>query len=192
MKKKHLGDRGRTRLLGGAEVSKNSWRPRVYGAVDEASSAIGLARALMTDSRLQDMAREAQADLYTLGAELASTPAEAERFGFAVPEAAVERLDAQMSSLIAERPLPKAFVIPGGSSAGAALDLARTIVRRAEREYAGAIDEGQLEGGAGLRFLNRLSDLLFVMARFLEGAPELSRDLRPGAAETRRQRRSQG
>ncbi|MHB8572819.1 MAG: cob(I)yrinic acid a,c-diamide adenosyltransferase [Candidatus Dormibacteria bacterium] len=186
MKKHHLGDEGRTRLMGGQEVSKSSWRPTVYGGADEASSVMGLARALLTEERLRDMIREAQADLYVFGAEIASTADEAEKFGFRIEDAAVERLERQMAELIAERPLPTAFVLPGSTEASAQLDVARTVVRRCERDLVAAIEAGELAGGSSLRFLNRLSDLLFVIARHVEGdQTELAIERREGARARR-------
>jgi cob(I)alamin adenosyltransferase len=161
------GDDGATGLLGGGRVAKDDLRIETYGTVDEASSALGLARSLATDERVREVAEQLQRDLYRLGAELATNPDDAGRFG-ATSDADVSRLDALLVGLEAEVGMPGGFVLPGATPASGALDLARTIVRRAERRSVTLAREGGLTNPSVGRYLNRLSLLLFVLARYEE------------------------
>ncbi|HMQ32821.1 MAG TPA: cob(I)yrinic acid a,c-diamide adenosyltransferase [Chloroflexaceae bacterium] len=162
------GDRGQTSLLGGARVPKDSLRIEVYGTLDEATSALGLARAT---TRHDDLCREIielQGELIGVMAELAS-PAEGDDPGkpFAVPRVQpgqVEALERRIDRHETERLPSNQFVRPGGSPAAAAIDMARTFVRRAERRLIGLAREEELNEEL-VRYLNRLSDLLYVMAR---------------------------
>jgi cob(I)alamin adenosyltransferase len=130
------GDDGTTGLLGGGRVSKTDLRIEAYGTVDEASSALGLAKALTADARVREIAEGLQRDLYRLEAEA---------------------------------PMPDGFVLPGQTPASGALDLARTVTRRAERRCLELLErEPPSEEGAVLRYLNRLSLVLFALARFDE------------------------
>jgi cob(I)alamin adenosyltransferase len=165
------GDDGTTGLLGGGRVSKTDLRIEAYGTVDEASSALGLAKALTTDPRVHEIAEELQRDLYRLGAVLATNPRAGVVFG-SVDDQDVERLDALLRELEAEAPMPDGFVLPGQTPASGALDLARTVTRRAERRCLELLDResGPGDGAdrAALRYLNRLSLVLFALARFDE------------------------
>jgi cob(I)alamin adenosyltransferase len=161
------GDDGTTGLLGGGRVVKDDLRIETYGTVDEASSALGLARSLAADQRVREVAEQLQRDLYRLGAELATNPEDAGRFGV-TSDADVSRLDALLVGLEAEVAMPDGFVLPGATPASGALDLARTIVRRAERRCVTLAREGGLGNPSVGRFLNRLSLLLFVLARYEE------------------------
>jgi cob(I)alamin adenosyltransferase len=166
------GDKGATRLASGEKVSKASPRVEAYGGVDELNAVVGQARLdTVGDEILDPILARIQNDLFDLGADLA-TPAgrtgapEALR----IVAAQVDRLEREIDALNADLDPLTSFVLPGGSRASAALHLARTVCRRAERR-AVAFTEGQ-SGGAhaeALRYLNRLSDLLFVAARFANG-----------------------
>jgi len=157
------GDDGETGLFGGTRVSKSSARVRAYGEVDELNSAIGLARVEPLDARVDERLASIQSDLFVLGAELASKAGK--ELGMpmvgADEVAALERaIDAAETEL---EPL-RSFVLPGGCATAARLHLARSICRRAERDVVA------LRGDADVRpeivhYLNRLSDLLFVLAR---------------------------
>ena len=157
------GDDGTTALLGGGRARKDDPRIEAYGTVDEASSALGLAKALTRSDRVRGICEDLQRDLYALGAELATNPGQAGKFG-AFGEAETERLAELSARLEAEAPMPAGFVLPGATPASGALDLARTIARRAERRV---LSLGPDHAGAR-RWLNRLSLLLFVLARFEE------------------------
>lgn len=163
------GDDGRTGLLGGDRVPK--WHPRMeaLGALDEATSALGLARAQIADAAVGETIRGMQQDLYLLMAELASPPEHYEQLGFRIAADHLAKLDGALEDYRARTQIGHQFIIPGATVAGAALDLARTIVRRGERQVARLLDDGEIANGEVLRYLNRASDLLFVLARYVEG-----------------------
>ena len=162
------GDEGYTGLLGPDRVSKDSPRVEACGEVDEATSAIGLARASLSYPNLADALLGIQRDLYVLMSELASSPEAAERLPRRIGPADVERLEALEEEMLAEAELPPEFIVPGGSVEGASLDVARAIVRRAERRIVGLARGGLIANPALLRYANRLSDVLFAMARLVE------------------------
>jgi cob(I)alamin adenosyltransferase len=162
------GDEGYTDLLGKGRVPKYHRRPEAFGAIDEATSALGLARAHARQQSLKDRIYRLQNDLYVLMAELATPPENYEKVDFKITSADVERLDAESERLKTEVEIGKSFIVPGATVTGAALDLARTIVRRSERLVARLYHEGDITNPYALRYLNRLSDLLFIMARHEE------------------------
>jgi cob(I)alamin adenosyltransferase len=165
------GDGGETSLLYGGRVPKDDLHTEACGAVDEAVSALGVARAQELDPERAARLIALQRELFTVGAELATGRGERvhlERHFATVTEAMVEALDGQLADLEARVPLPRAFVIPGGGTVAAAIDLARTLVRRAERRAVSLQRAGLLENPEVLRYLNRLSDLLFMLAREAE------------------------
>src|SRR5260221_4010550 len=124
------GDDGTTGLLGGGRVAKDDVRIEAYGTVDEASSALGLAKALSNDARVKAVCEEVQRGLYALGAELATSPKSTKQFATTTAKD-VSRLEALIAELEAEVTMPEGFVLPGSTPASGALDLARTIVRPA-------------------------------------------------------------
>ncbi len=160
------GDDGTTGLLGGGRVPKDDLRVEAYGTVDEASSALGLARSLATDARVREIAEELQRDLYRVGSVLATAPEHRGRFG-TVDEADVARLERLMAELEAEVPMPREFILPGATPASGAFDLARTVVRRAERRCV-ALSRRDGDAADVRRYLNRLGLLLFVLGRVEE------------------------
>jgi len=162
------GDTGFTGLLGSTRVPKEDSRIEALGAIDEATSALGLARAWIEDPRTAEIVLRVQRDLYILMAELATPAANQHAIGLQITAEQVAWLETTQSGLLAELELPSAFIIPGESQAGAALDLARSVVRRAERRVAQLLHQGLIASGESLRYLNRLSDLLFVLARRVE------------------------
>jgi cob(I)alamin adenosyltransferase len=162
------GDEGYTDLLGSVRVPKYHRRPEAFGTVDEATSALGMARARTDDPVLRDRIYTIQKDLYVLMAELATPPENYAKVDFKITGADVNRLDAVEDELKKRVEIGKEFIIPGGNETGAALDLARTVVRRAERQVARMYHEGDVTNPAVLRYLNRLSDVLFIMARGAE------------------------
>jgi cob(I)alamin adenosyltransferase len=137
-------------------------QPEAYGTVDEASAAMGVARAAARSERTRQLLLTAQRDLYRMMAELAATQATAAQFR-SIDAARVAWLEENTDALTAEVALPKEFVVPGDSLAGAHLDLARTIVRRAERVVVHLLHDGLIENLDLVRYLNRLSSLLFVL-----------------------------
>ncbi len=160
------GDDGSTGLFGGPRVRKNDLRVAAYGDVDELNSSLGVAREeILGQPDLLALVDALQSELFTLGAELA-TP-DADKAPKEVPRitpAQVTRLEQEIDRLTSELPEMRNFIRPGGSRAGAALHLCRTVCRRAERNAVTLADESPVSAPA-LSYLNRLSDLLFVMAR---------------------------
>jgi cob(I)alamin adenosyltransferase len=161
------GDDGTTGLLGGGRAGKDELRLEAYGTVDEASSALGLAKALTQNERVKRITEELQHGLYKLGAELATNPRVEGRFG-RTSESDVARLEALTSELEASVQMPKEFILPGTTPASAALDISRSVSRRAERVAVRLAREGGLRNAHAQRWLNRLSLLLFVLARYEE------------------------
>ena len=166
------GDAGSTRLVTGDSVSKASPRVCAYGEVDELNAVVGLVRQHTGgDAQLDAILARIQNDLFDLGADLATPDRGPAATGaLRIVASQVERLEQEIDALNAELAPLTSFVLPGGSPASAALHLARTVCRRAERAaVAFAQDEDASAHGAALRYLNRLSDLLFVAARFANG-----------------------
>lgn len=162
------GDEGYTSLLGSGRVPKYHRRPEAFGTIDEATSALGLARAHAADAEVKDRIYALQKDLYLLMAELATPPENYEKVEFKIRGTDVQRLEDMSDELKQQIEIGNQFIIPGGSVTGAALDLARTIVRRGERQVARLYHEGDVTNPEMLRYLNRLSDLLFILARRVE------------------------
>lgn len=158
------GDDGYTSLLGPGRVRKYDLRPEAYGTVDEAQAAMGLARAAGCRAETAEILLAVQRELYVLMAELAAAGDEDSPFSGRVTAADVGRLEDWLTALEAEVAAPKEFVVPGDSPAGAALHLARTVVRRAERVCVRLADGGPLGNREVVRYLNRLSSLLYVLA----------------------------
>lgn len=165
------GDDGTTGLVGGKRVLKTALRVAAYGAVDEANDALGLAAAFATRPALVDILRTLQSDLFTVGADLAAP--EGTKTLLVTPDM-VERLVVLEDHLEATLPELRHFILPGGTPTAAYMQLARSIVRRAEREGWRVAETEQVNKEA-LVYLNRLSDLLFLLAReenLLAGMPE--------------------
>jgi cob(I)alamin adenosyltransferase len=172
------GDDGTTGLWYGGRVPKHAGRPEAYGAVDEAASALGLARAAADrDSELYADILRVQNELFVLGAELATAPEAAGRLEQGVSKVTpemVERLESDIDRYMDRVDLPPKFTIPGGTELSARLDVARAAVRRAERRVSALKEAGDLADDTVVTYLNRLSDSLFAMARFAdEPHPEM-------------------
>jgi len=167
------GDKGDTSLMYGRRVPKTDSRVESYGCVDELTSLLGLARAICQDELVDDQILAAQQDLIILMGELATSPEDADRYlrdGFKVTtNAMVDRLTAAIDDLEQNRELNfKDWVVPGGSTGSAALDVARTACRRAERA-AVSLNAGSTSLNPEIvRYLNRLSDLCWLLARYLD------------------------
>jgi cob(I)alamin adenosyltransferase len=162
------GDTGYTGLLGEQRVPKYDPRPDTFGTVDEATSALGLARALTGDTKVKQIIYQVQQELYLLMGELATPPENYEKMGLRMTTEHVQRLEQVENTLKEEVEIPNKFIIPGDSPDGAALDLARTIIRRAERMAVKLLHDGVIQNGEVVRYLNRLSDLIFILARYIE------------------------
>lgn len=173
-----FGDKGETSLLYGGRVSKNSVNTEAYGITDEAVSAMGLARALSDNQKVKDILRDLQRELFTIAAELATDPGKYDLFKehFApVTQVMVDKLEEIIDSLEEEFEMPKVFVLPGGSPASSAIDMARTIIRTAERRVVAVAESGLLTNELILSYLNRMGDLLFVLARYQDRALPIER-----------------
>jgi len=163
------GDEGETSLLYGVRVPKSDLRCEAYGTLDEVSSALGLARQ-WASPEVKEIILSIQQDLFTLGGELATPETHYERLPREkrLHPQATDRLERLIEAYEERIEMPDSFILPGGSPAGAALDLARTITRRAERAVVRLKQEGKLNNPEILRYLNRLADLLYTLARYEE------------------------
>jgi cob(I)alamin adenosyltransferase len=172
------GDDGTTGLWYGGRVPKFHGRPEAYGSVDEAASALGMARAAAErGGELYEDILRVQGELFVAGAELATAPEAAGRLEPGVSQVTpgmVDRLEADIDRYMDRVELPPKFTIPGGTELSARLDVARAAVRRAERRVSALKAQGDLADETVLTYLNRLSDALFAMARFAdEPEPEM-------------------
>ena len=176
------GDGGKTRLATGEPVSKASARVEAYGTVDEANSAIGVARLYTTaDPVLDPILDRAQNDLFDLGADLATPHSDDLKFEpLRIQESQTLRLDAEIDQLNEQLSPLTSFILPGGSPAAAHLHLARAIARRAERAIVAA-SAVEIVSPEAIKFANRLSDLLFVAARYANDRGKADLLWKPGA-----------
>lgn len=156
------GDDGYTGLLGEGRVPKYHPRPEANGVLDEATAALGLARALSQEAGSQAILVEVQRNLYHVMAEVAANRENAARFRVISSEHVV-RLEQTIDALSEQVNIPKEFILPGDSPAGAAFALARTVIRRAERHLVRLMHAGELENEELVRYVNRLSSLCFVL-----------------------------
>ncbi len=172
------GDTGTTGLLYGGRVDKDDIRTEVYGTLDETVSALGVARAGGLESGVEDIVIRLQKEMFVVGAQLATADEHQDRLREGVSKVSpsmTDHAEADIDRLVGEHPIPQEFVLPGETPGGAGLDLARSIIRRAERAATRMNRAGLVPDPEILRYLNRASDLLFVLARF----EEAERGLRP-------------
>ncbi len=178
------GDDGTTGLLYGGRVAKDDLRTEVYGTLDETVSALGVARAGGLGHRVEEIVVRVQREMFVAGAQLATAAENQPKLADGVSRvtpAMTEQAERDIDALLEEHPVPQEFVLPGETAGSAGLDLARSVVRRAERQ-AVALSRGGLVGDPEvLRYLNRVSDLLFALARY----EEASRGLRAAPSRSR-------
>lgn len=155
------GDDGTTGLLGKGRVPKNDARIEALGTLDEASAALGAARAAARDGRCAPLLLQAQRDLYALMAEVAAWPDNAPQFHFDLKR--VEWLEQAIDELGSSTPAPREFIVPGDTPSGAALSVARAVVRRAERRLVDVLGVSPQANPALQQYINRLSSLLFLL-----------------------------
>ncbi len=168
------GDTGETGLIGGQRVPKDHLRVCAYGTVDELNATLGLARCYLSDEDLNSLLERIQNELFDIGAELASPPERANQFQ-AISDEHIQALEEAIDRYEQELEPLRQFILPGGALASAHLHLARTVCRRAEREVVRLSHESMVSAVI-IRYLNRLSDLLFVMARLCNhraGVPDV-------------------
>jgi cob(I)alamin adenosyltransferase len=169
------GDKGQTSLLYGGRVSKNSPRPEAYGTVDELNSALGLAKALCVRQYSREVIDSIQKDLGIVAAELATEPERHDQLvshGWIVSDEMVKKLEKCIVDIEGKVTMPKVFIIPGATAGAAAIDMARAIVRRAERRVTGLMESNELPNENVAAYLNRTSDVLFALARYEEGGKD--------------------
>lgn len=173
------GDGGETSLLYGRRVPKSNPRAEAYGTIDEAISALGLARALSTNKRVCSTVLHFQKELFIVGAEMATDLRDRDRLVQSIEVIGIQHVDnieAMITQLETEVAMPNSFVIPGDTPASAALDLARTVIRRCERRAVALRDNGMIQNDAILAYLNRLADLIFTLARYEDQNPGSAND----------------
>jgi cob(I)alamin adenosyltransferase len=169
------GDDGTTGLFYGGRVAKDTTGPEAYGTVDEANSAIGVARSIAaeTDPALAEQLLGIQRELFVVGAELATDPANHDKLepGVSrVDESMVTALERAIDAIVEERGMPTEFVVPGGNPLAAAIDVARTVVRRAERRAVTHAVTAGISASHVVPYLNRLADYLYMAARAAEAS----------------------
>lgn len=167
------GDDGTTGLLYGGRVAKDDLRTDVYGTLDETVSALGVARAAGLVARVEEIVVRIQREMFIVGAQLATAGENQDRLQEGVSKISpsmTQQAEADIDSLVAEHPLPQEFILPGETLGSAGLDLARSTVRRAERGAVAIDRDDLLPDPEILRYLNRVSDLLFALARYEEAA----------------------
>jgi cob(I)alamin adenosyltransferase len=167
------GDDGTTGLLYGGRVPKDDIRTDVYGTIDETVSALGIARAGGLVERVEAIVVRLQREMFVCGAHLATAEANQSKLQPGVSRVMPEmtaQVEHEIDELTTEYPLPQEFILPGATSGSAGLDLARSTIRRAERRTVTMESQGLLPDPEILRWLNRVSDLLFVLARYQEAA----------------------
>jgi cob(I)alamin adenosyltransferase len=172
-----LGDGGRTSLPGGTRVSKDDLRVEAYGTIDELISAIGFARALCSNAGIVEFAKSVQRELFKIGSALAGPRVDAKPY-VDIDDSMVDRLTAEVHRLEATEGMLADWSLPGEDAASAAFDLARTVCRRAERHAVRVATEGTFVPPNVLRYLNRLSDLLWLFGRSLELEKNIDSSLR--------------
>lgn len=172
------GDDGSTGLFYGGRVPKDHTGPEAYGAVDEAVAALGVARAAADDGLAAEIL-SVQRDLFVVGAELATGVAARAKLEPGISRATdtmVESLEQRIDAVEDRVGMPTEFVVPGGSVTAAALDVARTVVRRAERRAVAHLRAAEIDDSAVVRYLNRLADYLYMLARSEEAAWESTKE----------------
>ncbi len=166
------GDDGTTGLLYGGRVDKSDLRTEAYGTTDEAVAALGTARVFIADSLLADLVLRLQRELFVVGSELATAAENAHKLQAGrtkVTAAMVDGLERLIDEYVSRIRMPEEFIVPGESRGSSFLDYARTVVRRAERHAVAMDRAGMLADQEAVRYLNRLADLVFVLARYEEG-----------------------
>jgi cob(I)alamin adenosyltransferase len=173
------GDDGFTSLLGEGRVEKSHARIEAIGSIDEASAAIGFARRVSKDNQTDEILLDAQRDLYLIMAEIAATPENAERFR-KIEAPQIDLLEENLERISKHIEIPAEFIIPGDSLSGAAIAIARTVVRRAERRVAQLLISNEITNPYLLQYLNRLSSLCFALELYEnqiegQGSPTLAK-----------------
>jgi len=166
MKFSKKGDKGETSLLGGQRVPKFDLRPETYGILDEASSALGVAKAGTENQKIKDIIFDVQKDLLVMGAELSTLSEDYKKLSRTITQDDVDRLENIIEELQKDFTMKKEFIYPGETVVSAQIDVGRTIIRRSERMAARMKSEGIIYNDMINQYLNRLADMLFTLARY--------------------------
>jgi len=177
------GDKGDTGLIGGARVSKADVRVEAYGTVDELGAAMGFARSICEDAEVRELTKSIQRELFTVAGAIASPAGGAESVTTYVTPGMVESLTAHVTRIESTEGILSDWSLPGDHAAAAAYDVARTVCRRAERAVVRLAETGAEVNPQVVPYLNRLSDLLWLMGRLLELRAGLDTRLRDGEHE---------
>lgn len=175
------GDDGSTGLADGSRIAKDSARVAAYGEVDELNCAVGLARTVIIHQGLEQVLARIQNELFDLGADLATPPLEDDAMALRIVQSQIDNLETDLDTLNADLAPLDSFVLPGGSPSAAHLHMARTICRRAERASVTAAASEEINALC-VQYLNRLSDFLFVAARWCNDHGESDVKWVPGAS----------
>lgn len=173
------GDQGKTRLIFGEVVSKADLQVEAYGTIDELNSFLGLARAWCDDDGIKNIIEHLQRETFIVGAELATPLDSLEKLKTRVSPSMTQELDAHVAAIEKTPGLLDDWALPGATQTGAALDVARVVARRAERCVVRLAIEGLVPNDEVLRYLNRVSDLLWLLGRSYEMARHINSALRP-------------
>ena len=168
MKFSKKGDMGETSLLGGQRVPKFDPRPETYGVLDEASSAMGGARAMTENQKIKAILLSVQKDLLVIGAELSTLPDDYDKLVNTISDKDSDRLERIIEDLQKDFEMKRVFIYPGETVVSAQIDVARTIIRRAERKAALLRKDGIIQNETINQYLNRCADMLFTLARYEE------------------------
>lgn len=171
------GDKGQTALAGGVRVSKSSLRVEAYGNVDELGASLGFARSISDDAEMSAIVHRVQVELFTIGAVLATSP-ESRKPAQPLDTAMVDRLTDEVHRIEALDGIVGDWAVPGGHTAAAAFDVARTVCRRAERAVMRLVESGEAVDPILIAYLNRLSDLIWLVSRKLEKDAGVNSSLR--------------
>jgi len=159
------GDEGYTSMLYGQRILKSDPRPETYGTLDEANSTLGFAKALSKSERAKEIIHKVQEGLFVVGGELATDSQDYEKLKKKIEDDDIKELQDLIEELEGKVELPRSFIIPGASLVSAALDMARTIIRRGERRAIRLREDNILVNDKILAYLNRSADLIFILAR---------------------------
>lgn len=177
------GDDGTTGLIGGTRVSKSDLRVEAYGTLDELGAAIGFARSITEDHEIVEISKNIQRELFAVCAAVATDPETRRKGPAPVTSEMVEALGAHVDRIEAMPGILSDWALPGDHAAAAAFDVARTVCRRAERHIVRLVEHGELEDANVVAYVNRLSDLLWLLGRVLETRAGIDSSLREGGGQ---------
>lgn len=170
------GDRGTSRLYSGEEISKSHLRLETYGEIDELVSLLGIAKCHVGKDRIKDEILQLQKDLFVVASELSTTADKLDTLAVRVDKVFLDRLELRREALNGDTAIPEDFIIPGSTLPSSYLDLARCVARRVERKIVKLVESKEIDNLTMIVWFNRISDYLYLMARFEEESPALLKD----------------